>query len=180
MHPGSPSSSRGPRRRPMACFGGSAAERVSEMVPLSSGLTFMFRTVLPAGWAVLLPIALLVPVSDQSAPTKWFMSAGAVLLLIASAAWFVRLKDVYSDAEGLVISDRRGRTRVPWSEVADIRRPWWGKAQFARLDFRRPNRFGRSVLFMLTFEPFTAWKDHGAVRVVRDSMAAPSRSGGSE
>jgi hypothetical protein len=161
-------------------FGGSpAAERASELVPLSSSLTFMIRTVLPAGWAVLLPVALLVPVPDQFEPMKWFMSAGLVILLIEWAAWFARLKDVYADAEGLVISDRRGSTRVPWSEVADIRKTWWGKAQFARLNFRTPNRLGRSVLFMLTFEPFTAWNDQSAVRTVRDSMAAPSRSGAS-
>jgi hypothetical protein len=156
------------------------SEKFGDPVPLSSSLTVMIRTVLPAGWAILLPVALLLPVPDQFEPMKWFMSAGLVILLIEWAAWFARLKDVYADAEGLVISDRRGSVRVPWSEVADIRKTWWGKAQFARLKFRTPNRFGRSVLFMLTFEPFTAWNDQSAVRTVRDSMGPPSRSRVSE
>lgn len=62
--------------------GSPVAERADELVPLSSSLTFMIRSVLPAGWATLLPVALLVPVPDQFAPMRWFMSAGLGLLLI--------------------------------------------------------------------------------------------------
>jgi hypothetical protein len=147
-------------------------------MPLSSSLTFIIRTVLPVGWAILLPVVLLIPVPDQFEPMRWFMTAGLVILLIESAAWFVRLKDGYADGDGLVISDRRGSGRVPWGQVADIRKTWWGKAHFARLEFRTPTRFGRSVLFMLTFDPFSAWKNQASVRAVRDHMAAASRASG--
>jgi hypothetical protein len=139
---------------------------------LSSSLTFVIRTVLPVSWALLLPVAVLVHVPDEFEPMRWFMLTGLGILLLQSAAWFIRLKDVVADADGLVIANGRESARIPWAQIDAIRNPWWGKGQFARIELRTPSRFGRSVLFMLTVAPFTRWSEHPSVRIVTDHIAA--------
>jgi hypothetical protein len=46
--------------------------------------------------------------------------------------------------------------------------------------FKTPTRFGRSVVFMLTFDLFSAWKDQASVRTVREQMAAALGASGPE
>lgn len=111
-------------------------------MPLSSSLTFMIRMVLPAGWALLLPVALLIHVPDEFEPMRRFLIAGLAVLLLESAAWFVRLKDIYADANGLVISNGRVNARVSWDQVAGIRKTWWGK-NLNPDRTRRPLRLGK-------------------------------------
>lgn len=141
-------------------------------MPLSSSLTFMLRTVLPASWAVSLPVALLVPLPRDFEPMRRFLLVGLAILLLQSAAWFLRLKDVHAEKDGLVISDGRGSVRVPWAQVVAIKRPWWGKDAFARIELRAPTRFGSTILFMMSFDPFTRWRNHPSVHTVNDRMAA--------
>lgn len=141
-------------------------------MPLSSSLTFMFRTVLPASWAAMLPVALLVPLPHDFEPMRRFLLVGLGVLLLQSAAWYLRLKDVHAEADGLVISDGRVSARVPWAQVVAIKKPWWGKDVFARIELRTPTRFGSTILFMMSFAPFTRWRNHPSVRTVNDRMAA--------
>lgn len=146
-------------------------------MPLSSSLTFLIRTVLPASWALLLPVALLVPVSGELEPIRRFFLVGLGILLLQSAVWYVRLKDVHADADGLVISDGRVSARVSWAQVAAIKKPWWGKDGFARLELRTPTRFGSTILFMLSFAPFTRWRNHPSVKAVTDRVTGLQADG---
>ena len=141
-------------------------------MPLSSSLTFMLRTVLPASWAALFPVALLVPLPHDLEPMRRFLLLGLAILLVQSVAWYLRLKDVHAEVDGLVISDRRASARVPWAQVVAIEKPWWGKDVFARIELRTPTRFGTRILFMMSLAPFTRWRNHPSVRAVNDALAA--------
>jgi hypothetical protein len=141
-------------------------------MPLSSSLTFMLRTVLPASWAAILPVALLVPLPHELEPMRRFFLVALALLLLQSAAYFVRLKEVHAEADGLLISDGRVSARVPWAQVAAIKKPWWGEDVFARIELRTPTRFGSRILFMMSIAPFTRWRNHPSVRAVNAHMAA--------
>lgn len=139
---------------------------------LSSSFTIWFRAVMPAGWALCLPVVLLVRMPQDFEPMRWVWVAGIGILLLQWAAWFVRLKHVDADSLGIVISDGSASARVPWSQVAGIRKPWWGKEQFARLELRTETRFGRTVLIMLPLEPFTRWSRNSSVQTVTDHLVA--------
>jgi hypothetical protein len=141
-------------------------------MPLSSSLTVMIRTVLPISWALMLIGGLFVHVPpDLESPRRILLAALGVLLL-EWALWSRRLKDVEADTQGLVISSGGERVRVPWSRVAAIERPWWGKDGMARIRFVGPTVFGPTILFMMSFDPFTRWRNHHVVRTVNDHLAA--------
>jgi hypothetical protein len=142
---------------------------------MSSRLTFLFRTAFPAGWLLLLVLVASMDVPAQLEPHRRFMLAGLALLLAQSAAWFVRLRDVRTDADGLVISNGRVEARVSWTQVAAIERPWWGKGHFARLRLRTVTKLGSAVLFMLPLAPFTRWSEHPSVRLIAERTTPPAR-----
>ncbi len=144
---------------------------------LSSRFTVLFRTVLPASWLVSVPVVALFHIPNELEPGRWFMLAGLAVLLLQSAVWFVHLRDVEADRDGLVVSGGRSRVRVPWGHVAGIAKPWWGRGQFARIEFRASAAAGRSALVLLPLAPLTRWKDHFAVQTVAAHVAAARADG---
>lgn len=97
----------------------------------------------------------------------------AGLLLAASIYWFyVRLKKVAIDSEGLVISNYFREVRVPWRDVTKVTGNRWKKTHQVTITFDREMGFGTSVVFMPKFRFMWPGQEHPIAQELRDLMLA--------
>ncbi len=74
------------------------------------------------------------------------------VLVAASIYWYyVRLKKVAIDSEGLVISNYVREVRVPWRDVIKVTGSRWEKTHQVTVTFDRDIGFGTSIVFMPKF-----------------------------
>jgi len=79
------------------------------------------------------------------------------VLVAASIYWYyVRLKKVAVDADGLVISNYVREVRVAWRDIIKITGSRWEKTHHVTVTFDRDIGFGTSIVFMPKFR-FLAW-----------------------
>ena len=97
----------------------------------------------------------------------------AGLLLAASIYWFyVRLKKVAIDSEGLVISNSVREVRVPWRDVIKVTGNRWKKTHQVTITFDREMGFGTSVVFMPKFRFLWPGQEHPIAQELRELMLA--------
>jgi hypothetical protein len=97
--------------------------------------------------------------------------APAGVLLAASIYWFyVRLKKVAIDSEGLAISNYVREVRVPWRDVIKVTGSRWKKTRQVTITFDRDIGFGTSIVFMPKFRFLWPGREHPIAQELRGLM----------
>ena len=91
------------------------------------------------------------------------------VLVAASIYWFyVRLKRVAIDSEGLVISNYVREVRVPWRDVIQVTGNRWKKTHQVTITFDHDIGFGTSIVFMPKFRFLWPGQEHPIAQELRD------------
>jgi hypothetical protein len=95
------------------------------------------------------------------------------VLVVASIYWYyVRLKKVAVDSDGLVISNYLRQVRVPWRNVIKVAGSRWEKTHHVTITLDRDVGFGTSVIFMPKFRFLWPGQEHPIAQELRDLMVA--------
>lgn len=98
-----------------------------------------------------------------------FIPAGA--LAVGSIYWYyVRIKKVAIDEDGLVISNYVREVRVPWRDVVKVTGSRWEKTHQVTVTFDRDIGFGASIVFMPKFRFLWPGQEHPVAQELRDLM----------
>ena len=93
------------------------------------------------------------------------------VLVAASIYWFyVRLKKVGIDSDGLVISNYVREVRVPWRDVIKVTGNRWKKTHQVTITFDRDIGFGTSIIFMPKFRFLWPGQEHPIAQELRDLL----------
>ena len=91
------------------------------------------------------------------------------VLVALSIYWFyVRLKKVAIDSDGLVISNYVREVRVPWRDVVEVTGNRWEKTHQVTVTFNRDIGFGTSIVFMPKFRFLWPGQEHPIAQELRD------------
>lgn len=91
------------------------------------------------------------------------------LLFAVSIYWYyIRLKKVAIDSDGLVISNYLREVRVPWRDIVDVSGSRWVKTRQVTVTFDREIGFGTSIVFMPTFRFLWPGQEHPIAQELRD------------
>ncbi len=109
---------------------------------ISSAQTFFAKFIIP-----IIVLAVLPFLAFRSSVGPIFAPVG--ILAAVSVYWYyVRLKKVAMDSDGLVISNYLREVRVPWRQVVDISGSRWINTRQIKITFDRDIGFGTSIIFM--------------------------------
>jgi hypothetical protein len=134
---------------------------------ISSAQTFIDKFILP--FVVVAVLALGLSRAGSSV-LPIFVPVG--LLVAASIYWFyVRLKKVAIDSDGLVISNYVREVRVPWRDVIKVTGNRWKKTHQVTVTFDRDIGFGTSIVFMPKFRFLWPGREHPIAQELRELMA---------
>ena len=98
-----------------------------------------------------------------------FIPAG--VLVFGSIYWYyVRLKKVAIDHDGLVISNYVREVRVPWRDVIKVTGSRWEKTHQVTVTFDHDIGFGPSIVFMPKFRFLWPGQEHPVAQELRDLM----------
>jgi hypothetical protein len=93
------------------------------------------------------------------------------LLLAVSIYWFyIRLKKVAIDSDGLAISNYVREVKVPWREVTKVAGNRWKKTRQVTITFDRDIGFGTSIVFMPKFQFLWPGREHPIAQELRGLM----------
>ena len=135
---------------------------------ISSAQTFSTKFILPIVVAAVLAFGF----SRAGSRVLPFFAPVAVLLA-ASIYWFyVRLKKVAIDSDGLVISNYVREVRVPWRDVIKVTGNRWKKTHQVTIAFDRDIGFGTSIVFMPKFRFLWPGQEHPIAPELRELMLA--------
>jgi hypothetical protein len=99
-----------------------------------------------------------------------------VLVVVSIYCYYVRLKKVAIDSEGLVISNYVHEVRVPWSEIIKVTGSRWEKTHHVTVTFDRDIGFGTSIIFMPKFRFLWPGQEHPIAQELRELMVvSPDR-----
>lgn len=133
---------------------------------ISSGQTFITKFILPFIVAAVLAFGFS---RAGSRVLPFFAPVG--VLLAASIYWFyVRLKKVAIDSNGLVISNYVREVRVPWRDIIKVTGNRWKKTRQVTITFDRDIGFGTSIVFMPKFRFQWPGQEHPIAQELRDMM----------
>ena len=134
---------------------------------ISSAQTFITKFILP--FVVVAVLAYGLP----RAPIRVLpILAPAGLLVAASIYWYyVRLKKVAVDSDGLVISNYVREVRVPWRDIIKVTGSRWEKTHHVTITFHRDIGFGTSIVFMPRFRFLWPGQEHPIAQELRELMA---------
>ena len=133
---------------------------------ISSAQTFIDKFILPFVVVAVLAFGLRLA-GNRVLPI--FAPVG--VLLAASIYWFyVRLKKVAIDSDGLVISNYVREVRVPWRNVIKVTGNRWKKTHQVTVTFDRDIGFGTSIVFMPEFRFMWPGQEHPIARELRELM----------
>ena len=94
------------------------------------------------------------------------------VLVAASIYWYyVRLKKVAVDADGLVISNYVREVRVAWRDIIKITGSRWEKTHHVTVTFDRDIGFGTSIVFMPKFRFLWPGQEHPIAQELRELMS---------
>jgi hypothetical protein len=131
---------------------------------ISSAQTFFAEFVVPIIVVAVLAPALSVA-GSRAAPV--FAPVGALLIL--SIYWYyIRLKKVAIDSDGLIVSNYFREVRVPWRNILEVSGSRWVNTRQVKVTFDRDIGFGRSIVFMPTFRLLWPGQEHPIAHELRD------------
>jgi hypothetical protein len=133
---------------------------------ISSAQTFITKFILPV-----IVVAALAYGLPRASGRVLLILAPTWLLIAASIYWFyVRLKKVAIDSEGLVISNYIREVRSPWRDIIKITGNRWKKTRQVTITFDRDVGFGTSVVFMPKFRFLWPGREHPIAQELRALM----------
>jgi hypothetical protein len=133
---------------------------------ISSAQTFVTKFILPFAAAAALGVGI---VSARSRFLPIFLPAA--VLVFGSIYWYyVRLKKVAIDQDGLVISNYVREVRVPWRGVIKVTGSRWEKTHQVTVTCDRDIGFGSSIVFMPKFRFLWPGQEHPAAQELRELM----------
>ena len=131
---------------------------------ISSAQTFVTKFILPFAAAAALGVGI---ASARSRFLPIFIPAG--VLVFGSIYWYyVRLKKVAIDVDGLVISNYVREVRVPWRDVIKVTGSRWEKTHQVTVTFDRDISFGSAIVFMPKFRFLWPGQEHPVAQELRD------------
>jgi len=93
------------------------------------------------------------------------------VLVVLSIYWYyVRLKKVAIDSDGLVISNYVREVRIPWRDIIKISGSRWEKTHQVTVTFDRNTGFGTSIVFMPKFRFLWPGQEHPIAQELRDLL----------
>jgi PH (Pleckstrin Homology) domain-containing protein len=111
---------------------------------ISSAQTFITKFILP--FVIVAVLAFGLRLAGNGVLPIFFPVS---LLLAVSVYWYyIRLKKVAIDSDGLVISNYFREIRVPWRQIVDVSGSRWVNTHQVTVTFDRDIGFGASVIFM--------------------------------
>ena len=139
---------------------------------ISSEQTFITKFILPVVVAAVLAYGL-----PRAGSRVLPILAPVGVLLMASIYWFyVRLKKVAIDSDGLVISNYVREVQVPWRDVIKVTGNRWKKTHQVTITFDREIGFGTSIVFMPKFRFLWPGREHPIAQELRELMVvSPDR-----
>ena len=133
---------------------------------ISSAQTFITKFILPFVVVAVLAFGLRLA-GSRVVPV--FFPVG-VLVAVGVYWFYVRLKKVAIDADGLVISNYLREVRVPWRDVINVTGNRWEKTHQVTITFDRDIGFGTSIVFMPKFRFLWPGQEHPIAQELRDLM----------
>jgi hypothetical protein len=138
---------------------------------ISSAQTFVTKFILP-----FVAVGVLTYGISLARSRAWLLFAPLGALVVASIYWYyVRLKKVSVDPDGLVISNYVRQVRVPWRDVIKVTGSRWEKTHHVTVTFDRDIGFGTSIIFMPRFRFLWPGQEHPVAQELRDLMLANRR-----
>jgi hypothetical protein len=138
---------------------------------ISSAQTFINKFILP-----FVAIAILTYGLSRAGGRFLPILAPAGVLVAASIYWFyVRLKKVTVDSDGLVISNYIREVRVPWRDVIKVAGNRWKKTHQVTITFDHDIGFGTSIMFLPRFRFLWPGQEHPIAQELRALMANRDR-----
>ena len=129
---------------------------------ISSAQTFITKFILPF---------VLVGVLTYCISLSVLLFAPLGVVFVVGIYWYyVRLKKVAVDSDGLVISNYVREVRVPWREVIKVAGSRWEKTHHVTVTFDRDIGFGTSIIFMPQFQFLWPGQEHPVAQELRDLM----------
>jgi hypothetical protein len=103
----------------------------------------------------------------------WPIFAPVGVLVAATIYWFyVRLKKVALDSNGLVISNYLREVRVPWRQIVDVSGSRWVNTRQIKVTFDRDIGFGTSIIFMPKIRLLWPGQESPIAQELRDLILA--------
>lgn len=150
-------------------------------VRLSSSLTFFYKFVFPTVWlagflggTILLWLDSKPDSHAMAVPFTVATLLGALVFL----AFCIPLKRVIAGDDGLDIDNFRKNIHVPYSQIAGVKQHKLINTNVTTIWLATDSRFGQKVTFMPWVRfTFAVWRDHPAVTLLRERVAAARRPG---
>jgi hypothetical protein len=135
------------------------------MRQISSRLTFFYKFILPAIFAIGLINTLLTGNARNLDPTMppYFVPVIGLVFLAWSLwlGWPVKKVSIFGDK--LYVSNYRGEIAVPISEIVDVRGNILSDSQRITIYLRNETEFGSKIVFLATYRWSGRWSTHPIV-----------------
>jgi hypothetical protein len=135
---------------------------------ISSAQTFITKFILP-----FVVIGIIAYGFSRAGGRALPLVAPLGVVVVVSIYWYyVRLKKVSIDSDGLVISNYTRELRVPWRDIVKVTGSRWEKTHHVTVTFDRDTSFGTSIIFMPKFRFLWPGQEHPVAQELRDLMLA--------
>ena len=92
-----------------------------------------------------------------------------IVMVAVSIYWYyVRIKKVSMDADGLVVSNFLREIRVPWRDIVQVTGSRWVSTRQITITLDRDLGFGTSIIFMPKARILWPGQEHPAAQQLRD------------
>lgn len=133
---------------------------------ISSAQTFITKFILP-----FVVVAILTYGMSLAGSRVLPLLAPVGVLVVVSIYWYyIRLKKVAIDSDGLLISNYVREVRVPWRDIIEVTGSRWVKTRQVTVTFDRDIGFGTSIVFMPRFRFLWPGQEHPIAQELRDLM----------
>ena len=131
---------------------------------ISSAQTFITKFILPFVVAGVLTYGI-----SLAGPRVLPILAPVGVLVVASIYWYyVRLKKVAVDSDGLMVSNYVREVRVPWRDIIKVTGSRWEKTHQVTVTFDRDIGFGTSIVLMPKFRFLWPGQEHPIAQELRE------------
>lgn len=133
---------------------------------ISSAQTFITKFILPFVVVAILTYG----ISLAGSRVLPLLAPVGVLVVVSIYWYYIRLKKVAIDSDGLLISNYVREVRVPWRDIIEVTGSRWVKTRQVTVTFDRDIGFGTSIVFMPRFRFLWPGQEHPIAQELRDLM----------
>jgi len=131
---------------------------------ISSAQTFIVKFILP--FLIVGMMAFGVALGGRAI---WpFIFPLMVVVAVSTYWYYVRIKKVSVDADGLVVSNFLREIRVPWRDIVAVSGSRWVSTRQITITLDRDLGFGTSIIFMPKTRILWPGQEHPAAQELRD------------